>query len=104
MSRPHLFGPASSAFARDHLTALRAGSACLAFGCDPGVDVVLGPDLTWRDLAAASPTGRLPEFLTLWLPYQVIPPAIWDAPVPIIGLAADWNLLGHTYRSIRLPP
>ncbi len=32
------------------------------------------------------------------LHYTSIPPALWSAPVPLVGLAGDWNLLWHHYR------
>src|SRR5262249_27969217 len=39
-------------------------------------------------------------FVVLVLAYTTIPPALWQAPVPIIGLAADSNLLWHYYRRL----
>src|SRR5262249_40944606 len=38
--------------------------------------------------------------LALWLPYGAVPEALWAAAVPVVGLAADWNLLWHAYRHL----
>src|SRR5205085_4924949 len=45
------------------------------------------------------PDGWQPDCVCLYLPYTKIPAWLWPAPVPIVGLAADWNLLWHHYRN-----
>jgi glycosyltransferase involved in cell wall biosynthesis/predicted Zn-dependent protease len=34
----------------------------------------------------------------LRLQYQAVPARLWQAPVPVVALAGDWNLLWHGYR------
>jgi GT2 family glycosyltransferase/Tfp pilus assembly protein PilF len=53
---------------------------------------------TWESVRSRLPSGWEPDFVVLYLPYTSIPLGFWSAPVPLIGLAADWNLLWHHYR------
>src|SRR5262249_27923879 len=81
-----------------NLQAPRRAGACLAF--DPGgtTDVALAAGDTWEALLERLPDGWRPDFVALYLPYTTIPPCLWSAPVPLVGLAADANLLLHQYR------
>ncbi|WP_162669890.1 glycosyltransferase [Gemmata massiliana] len=40
----------------------------------------------------------MPDCVILDLAYTRVPDGIWSAPVPIVGLAGDWNLLWHSYQ------
>src|ERR1700722_1141310 len=95
----YLFGPVTVAFADQNLHQARASGECLTFG-PQGPDLVCQPDETWDKLQARLPKGWCPEFIVLWLPYTHIPEFLWSAPIPIVGLAADWNLLWHEYRQV----
>src|SRR5205085_2096925 len=44
------------------------------------------------------PSGWQADYVVLYLPYTSVPPCLGLAPVPLVGLAADWNLLWHHYR------
>ena len=44
--------------------------------------------------------GRAPETLVLWASYASIPAWVWAAPVPLVVLAPDANLLWHAYRHL----
>jgi hypothetical protein len=44
------------------------------------------------------PKIRRPELIVLDLSGAAIPPALWAAAVPLIGLAGDWDLRWHGYR------
>jgi glycosyltransferase involved in cell wall biosynthesis len=91
MPRRHLFGPVSDAFAEQHLRRQRQAGLCLPIGAG-------GLAGTWdATLARLAPDWR-PDLVVLDLHYTVVPPALWAAPVPVVGLAADWNLLWHHYR------
>ena len=90
-----LFGPADAEFAADSLAGPRAAGDCLALG----IDVPCGPGDSWADLAARLPAGWVPDFVALWLAYTRVPRGCWDAPVPVVGLAADANLLWHQYAA-----
>src|SRR5262249_33830212 len=96
----YLFGPVNPEFARNQLGRLRAGGDCLAFGAGPGVDLVIGPCDTWPDVVRRCPGGWQPDLVALWLPYTATPPCLWQAPVPLLGLAGDWNLLWHGYLEL----
>lgn len=100
MTPRFLFGPVSADYAREHLQPFREAGACLAFGSEPGLDVAADPHEPWPNLAARLPAGWVPDFIALYLPYTSIPAGLWQAPVPLIGLAADWNLLWHDYRRL----
>jgi GT2 family glycosyltransferase/Flp pilus assembly protein TadD len=99
--RPHLFGPISAAFAAAELRDLRRAGRCLAFGPEPapGLDLVVAPGDSWADVRARLPAGWAPDFVALHLPYAAVPPALWSAPLPLVGLAPDWTWLWHGYRA-----
>jgi GT2 family glycosyltransferase/predicted Zn-dependent protease len=92
----YLVGPVTPEFAIGPLRRARLSGACLAFG-PSGADVTLGPADTWDDLAARLPSGWHPDFLALRLDAAAIPPCLWSAPVPVVGLAPGWELRWHHY-------
>jgi hypothetical protein len=98
MTQRYLFGPVSTTFAEQNLYEERQGGNCLAFGLKDGPDMTVGLSDTWDDMADRLPAGWLPDFVVLYLPYERIPSFLWLAPVPLVALAADWNLLWHHYR------
>jgi GT2 family glycosyltransferase/tetratricopeptide (TPR) repeat protein len=98
MSRRYLFGPISAHFATDNLSEPRATGQCLAFNAEGTLDLRINPTDRWETIIARLPAGWQPDFLVLYLPYASIPMGLWSAPVPLVGLAADWNLLFHGYR------
>jgi glycosyltransferase involved in cell wall biosynthesis len=59
----------------------------------------IGDEDSWESVVER--VGWEPEFVVLWLQYTRIPKCLWSAPVPIVGLAGDWNLLWHQYREYR---
>jgi glycosyltransferase involved in cell wall biosynthesis/Tfp pilus assembly protein PilF len=97
MPRCYLFGPVSATFADHHLHSLSQAGYCRTFGPE-GTDLVIQPGDTWESLCSRLPEGWRPDFVALYLPYTVVPPCLWTAPVPLVGLAADWNLNWHTFR------
>jgi GT2 family glycosyltransferase/Flp pilus assembly protein TadD len=99
MSLRILFGPVTAHFADQNLFDSRHDGRCLAFGNEPDLDLRFESAESWPEIRAKLPDGWQPDAVALWLPYTQIPAGIWAAPVPIIGLAADWNLLFHTYRT-----
>jgi predicted O-methyltransferase YrrM len=98
MSTRYLFGPVSLAFAEDNLAAPRAAGECLPFDFQPGADLAVSPEDTWESFQSRFPAGWQPDFIALYLPYRTIPACLWSAPVPLVGLAGDCNLLWHCYR------
>jgi tetratricopeptide (TPR) repeat protein len=98
MALHFLVGPVTAVFAEQNFSEARQRGDCLAFGSDGGTDLIVGPSDTWRSLEQALPSGWKPDFVALYLPYTSVPPALWSAPVPVVGLAADYNLQWHRYR------
>jgi glycosyltransferase involved in cell wall biosynthesis/predicted O-methyltransferase YrrM/Flp pilus assembly protein TadD len=98
MTLRYLFGPVSGNFPAGNLRLERDATRCLTFGPAAGVDLAASTGDTWQDLCARFPQGWLPDFVVLDLHYTTVPSCLWSAPVPIVGLAADWNLLWHYYR------
>src|SRR5262245_23049544 len=98
MTRRYLYGPVTADFAKENLQAERDAGTCLAFNTVGDADLKIGHSDNWDSICEQRPAGWQPDFIALYLPYTVIPNCLWTAPVPLIGLAADWNLLWHYYR------
>lgn len=92
-----LFGPASASLVRDRL-GLEARHRL--FDVDGAQSFRVSPDAGWEELARQFPADWQPDCLVLWLAYTGIPPKLWKAPLPIIGVAADWNLNWSAYRRL----
>ena len=93
----YLLGPVAQSFNED----VFAPNNDVRFFGPPGEQSLsLAPDGSWDDLLKQLPDDRRPDFLVLWLPYTSISPKLWQAPVPIIGLAPDGNPMSHLYRRI----
>jgi GT2 family glycosyltransferase/tetratricopeptide (TPR) repeat protein len=100
VTRRFLIGPVNTEFADQDLYALRAAGRCLTFSHRAGTDLNITNHETWESLSDRLPAHWQPDFLVLNLAYQTIPPALWSAPVPLIALAADWNLTFHGLRRL----
>ena len=98
MTCRYLFGPVTADFADQNLRRQRTSGECLTFDPAGATDLAIRPGGTWTAVTERLPPGWQPDFVALYLPYTVIPECLWSAPVPRIGLAADWNLLWHDYR------
>jgi GT2 family glycosyltransferase/Flp pilus assembly protein TadD len=99
MTPRYLFGPVTASFA-EGLQPARASGACRTFGPGPGVDVLCGPTDSWDDLCSRLPEGWRPDLLVLHLPYTIIPGPLWEAPLPLVAFAPDWNLLWSAYLPV----
>jgi hypothetical protein len=71
---------------------------CLSFNPDSTADVQLGHADTWETVLSRLPADWRPDFLLLDLGYTTVPAWLWDAPVPLIALAPDWQLQWHFLR------
>ena len=100
MTRRYLFGPVSTTLAEQSLRELRQAGDCLAFDATGTLDLAIGPADSWESVCGRLPPGWQPDFVVLYLSYMNIPACLWSAPVPVIGLAADWNLCWHSYRRL----
>jgi GT2 family glycosyltransferase/tetratricopeptide (TPR) repeat protein len=93
-----LFGPVTPNVPAAALAPAVARGECLRVGPRPGdAERVVAADATWEVLAAGLPAGWVPDVVVLWLPGGV-PPGLWNAPVPLVGLAPGWDRHGHTTR------
>ena len=92
-----LFGPASPHFAQERFT---PPSQHRLFDTEGKQAITLPIDADWDALARQFPSDWQPDCLVLWLSYNSIPPKLWNAPIPIIGLGADWNLHWHLYLQL----
>jgi glycosyltransferase involved in cell wall biosynthesis/predicted Zn-dependent protease len=101
VSRHYLFGPATPEYVARNLQQDRVRGECLAFDPSGAIDLQVRPDDSWQTICERLPAGWQPDFIVLFLPYTTIPDCLWTAPVPLIGLAADWNLLWHSYSRLR---
>jgi hypothetical protein len=86
----YLFGPVTGEFVEEYLAEPCLRGECVAFGAGE----------SWKSVAARWPGGWRPDFVVLYLQYNTIPSCFWSAPVPVVGLAGDWNLLWHQYRQL----
>ncbi|MFO0852421.1 MAG: glycosyltransferase [Gemmataceae bacterium] len=101
MSLRYLFGPTTAGFADEHLATPRRRGECVTFGHPgDGADIEFGPGDRWADARSRLPVGWEPDLVAVWLAYTAVPDALWAAPVPLVGLAADWSLLWHGYRRL----
>src|SRR5438128_2266194 len=100
MAKRYLFGPVPADFADQYLDGPRKRGECLAFNSAGTCDLTIGPGDTWDSVLARLSPGWAPDFLVAYLPYTSLPAGLWSAPIPIIGLAPDANLLWHHYRHV----
>lgn len=98
MSRRYLFGPVTADFAEQNLQPQRRNGACLVFGPAGAADLAIGVGDSWDAVAARFPAGWRPDFVALALPSANVPACLWSAPVPLVGLAHDWDQHWHYYR------
>lgn len=64
------------------------------------MDLPLDVTDSWDTIGLRLPSGWQTDFLVLYLPYTTLPAWVWSTPLPLIGLAPDWNLLWHHYRHL----
>jgi glycosyltransferase involved in cell wall biosynthesis/SAM-dependent methyltransferase len=94
----YLFGPVSATHAAERLHEQRQAGACLAFNAVGDVDLLVTATDDWPAVLARLPAGWQPDFIVLNLGYTCVPGFCWSQPLPLVGLAQDWNLLWHYYR------
>jgi glycosyltransferase involved in cell wall biosynthesis/Flp pilus assembly protein TadD len=97
MALRYLFGPVTSHFVEQNLGEAGARGSCIAFG-SAGSELVLDGAKSSDDVCRRLPEAWQPDLVVLYLPYTSIASGLWSAPVPIVGLAADWNLQFQQFR------
>jgi tetratricopeptide (TPR) repeat protein len=99
MSRNYLLGPLSADQSSLGQSALASGH-CRIFNSASHQNLTIAPADSWSSILERVPAGWQPDFLVLNLGGAAIPPALWDTPIPIVGLATDWPLCWHYYRRV----
>jgi tetratricopeptide (TPR) repeat protein len=94
----YLFGPVTARFADQNLRRQRQSGSCRTFDARGTSDTAIGPTDSWETVCARLPRTWQPDAIVVSLATEAIPPCIWAAPVPVIGLATSWSLLWHYYR------
>jgi GT2 family glycosyltransferase/predicted Zn-dependent protease len=100
MGRKYLVGPVSAKRAQEAWAGPRAARHCRAFNTEGDLDLAIGPHDSWDDVLAKLPADWRPDLVALEPAYHCVPAGLLRAPVPVIALAADWNLLWHGYRQL----
>jgi glycosyltransferase involved in cell wall biosynthesis len=100
MSVRYLFGPVTSCFVDRNLQKPCASAECLPFDSQGRLPFFVTDCDSWQTILQRLPCTWQPDFIVLDCHFTTIPPCLWNAPVPLIGLAADWNLLWHGYRRL----
>jgi hypothetical protein len=98
MPKRYLFGPINATYADQHLRRACQAGDCRVFDQSGSTGFTIGPSDSWQDVCGRLPDGWRPDFIALYLSYMHVPRCLWTAPVPVVGLAPDWNLLWHQYR------
>jgi GT2 family glycosyltransferase/tetratricopeptide (TPR) repeat protein len=100
MTLNYLLGPVSAESAQQRWSGPRSRGVCKTFNAAGDLDLKIGPHDSWEQVLAQLPDSWRPDAVVLELAYTSLPSCLWSAPVPIIGMAADWNLLWRCYRRI----
>src|SRR5436190_22779082 len=100
MRRRFLLGPVRRDYVERNFPSFLRDSRCRPFDWT-GTDAFdLSAHTSWESYRASWPADWSPDYLALYLAYRSIPDWIWQAPLPIVGLAPDWNFLWHPYRQL----
>ncbi len=96
----YLVGPVSADHAERSWQTPRQDGTCRAFNARNDLDLRVGPGETWEDLLARLPPDWRPDLLILEPAQGIVPPALWNAPVPVLALARAWRRRWHSYRRL----
>jgi RNA polymerase sigma factor (sigma-70 family) len=97
MKLRYLVGPITTA-TTEHWRLHREQGICRLFARRGPADVHIGPGDSWDTVLAQLPDGWRPDFILLDLAYTTVPACLWDAPVPLVALAPDWQWQWHYLR------
>jgi hypothetical protein len=100
MSLTYLVGPASAADTWRCWQPARLRGACKAWNRRTNLDLSIAPGDGWQQVLRQLLDGWRPDCLVLDVAGGAIPAALWQAPVPIIGLARHCGLRWHAYRRL----
>jgi GT2 family glycosyltransferase/Flp pilus assembly protein TadD len=94
----YLLGPVPPSFAEQYLRRQVQAGECRTFSTAAADSLCIRPDDSWDSFAARLPAGWQPDFVALWLPSGTIPPCLWSAPLPLVGLVTEAERGWHAYR------
>src|SRR5262249_3868880 len=100
MTLNYLVGPVSAEAAWRGWSGPRRRGECRAFNAGNDLDLTVRMDDGWDAVCRRLPDGWRPDFVALDLAFATIPPCLWQAPVPLVGLARDWDVQFHAYRHL----
>ncbi len=96
----YLVGPVSAEHAARYWLGPRQTGHCLAFQDHSNLDLTVGLEDTWEELLARLPADWRPDLLVLEPAGGIVPPALWNAPVPVVALARSWRQRWHAYHRL----
>ncbi len=65
-----------------------------------GGEIPFTPSDSWAEIQSRFPQDWSPDFVAYWGGYTDLPRCFLEAPVPLVLLAPDSNLLGHAYAHL----
>jgi tetratricopeptide (TPR) repeat protein len=99
MSMNYLVGPVTDQEAWRFWQGPRQAGVCRVFN-SIGSDLRIDAEDSWEQVCRRLPPDWRPDCIVLQLSLTTIPPALWTAPIPLIGLAGDWDRQWHAYRHV----
>ncbi len=100
MTVKYLVGPLSAEEAWRSWQGPRRRGDCRAFNARNNLDLTLAPADRWEDVCRRLPPDWRPDFIVLDLAFGPVPACLWQAPVPLVGLARGWEMRWHAYRGL----
>jgi glycosyltransferase involved in cell wall biosynthesis/Flp pilus assembly protein TadD len=100
VSLKYLLGPVSADEVWRCWEEARRRGECKAFNPRADLNFTIGPATTWDDVQRRLPEAWQPDAVVLDLAFAPVPPCLWQAPVPLIGLARNWSNRWHLYRHL----
>ncbi|HEY7309547.1 MAG TPA: glycosyltransferase [Gemmataceae bacterium] len=100
MTLRYLIGPISAPQAWRCWSKPRQEGACRAFNAVGDLGLRIEVRDSWEEVCRCLPGDWRPDVIALQLSAPAIPQALWSVPVPLVGLAFDWDTRWHGYRHL----
>jgi glycosyltransferase involved in cell wall biosynthesis/tetratricopeptide (TPR) repeat protein len=96
----YLVGPIIGEEAWRYWQPARERGECRVFNQRHNLDLSISNDSSWDDVVRQLPPEWRPDFIALCLDFTTIPSALWQAPVPVVGLVRDADVQWHALRRL----